>query len=79
MVNEFKLAFFHLRARAGCRSVHARGFAAGQQNYVDLRAELIQSDFCYLPFGNYYYYTHPPLLSQRTATAPGILSPTLLA
>ena len=37
-VNEFKLTVFHLRAQTRCKSVHARGFTAGQQNCVGLRA-----------------------------------------
>ena len=38
MVNEFKLTVFHLRAQTRSKSVHARGFTAGQQNCVGLRA-----------------------------------------
>ena len=38
LVNEFKLTVFHLRAQTRCKSVHARGFTAGQQNCVGLRA-----------------------------------------
>ena len=38
MVNEFKLTIFHLRAQTRCKSVHARGFTARQQNCVGLRA-----------------------------------------
>ena len=38
MVNEFKLTVFHLRAQTRCKAVHARGFTAGQQNCVGLRA-----------------------------------------
>ena len=37
MVNEFKLTVFHLRAQTRCKSVHERGFTAGQQNCVGLR------------------------------------------
>ena len=38
MVNEFKLTVFHLRAQTRCKSEHARGFTARQQNCVGLRA-----------------------------------------
>ena len=38
MVNEFKLTVVHLRAQTRCKSVHARGFTAGQENCVGLRA-----------------------------------------
>ena len=38
MVNEFKLNVFHLRAQSRCKSEHARGFTARQQNCVGLRA-----------------------------------------
>ena len=38
VVNEFKLTVFHLRAQTRCKSVHARGFTAGQQNCVGLWA-----------------------------------------
>ena len=38
MVNEFKLTVFHLRAKTRCKSEHARGFTARQQNCVGLRA-----------------------------------------
>ena len=31
MVNEFKLAFVHVHAQSRCRSVHERGFTAGQK------------------------------------------------
>ena len=38
MINEFKLTGFHLRAQTRCKSEHARGFTARQQNCVGLRA-----------------------------------------
>ena len=38
MVNEFKLTIFHLCAQTRCKSVHAHGFTAGQQNCVGHRA-----------------------------------------
>ena len=38
MINEFKLTVFHLRAQTRWKSVHVRGFTAGQQNCVGLRA-----------------------------------------
>ena len=38
MVNEFKLAVFHLRAQTRCKSEHTHGFTAGQQNCVGHRA-----------------------------------------
>ena len=31
MVNEFKLTFVHVHAQTRCRSVHERGFTAGQK------------------------------------------------
>ena len=31
MVNEFKLTVVHVHAQTRCRSVHERGFAAGQK------------------------------------------------
>ena len=34
----FKLTVFHLRAQTRCKSEHARGFTARQQNCVGLRA-----------------------------------------
>ena len=38
MINEFKLTVFHLRAQTRCKSEHARGFTAGQENCVGFRA-----------------------------------------
>ena len=38
IVNEFKLTVFHLRAQTRCKSEHARGFTARQQNCVGLPA-----------------------------------------
>ena len=32
MVNEFKLTFVHVHAQTRCKSVHERGFTAGQKN-----------------------------------------------
>ena len=31
MVNEFKLTFVHVHAQTRCKSVHERGFTAGQK------------------------------------------------
>ena len=38
IVNEFKLTVFHLRAQTRCKSEHAHGFTARQQNCVGLWA-----------------------------------------
>ena len=38
MVNEFKLTVFHLCTQTRCKSEHVRGFTAGQQNCLGLRA-----------------------------------------